>query len=417
MPHSIDTMRTYGTGHLSQRTNSKGIQSWYGQWWIGDRKISRKLGTVRRPGSSIGLTPKQAEHELRKKMAEVELPPQTRQAGTTFTEASRVYRLHLKRGGRKRTTIAAVESCLRVWVIPFFRSTPMDRVTYQQVEDLIALMEHRGLTAKSIQNYIGTLGALYTYGLNPRRAWATSNPVDGVELPAVVQSQTIRFLTLEEVDALIRAIPTAIAQPRGRRELEPNVYAALDRVLYRVAAMTGLREGELIALKWHEVDWPTHKIRVRFNYVLGEFDTPKSRRGSRAVPLADEVAKTLAAWQPHNAADDDLVFAEPLTAGPLNNAAILRRLRWALSAAGLNSTHVFHDLRHTFGTRMAAAGVPMRTLQEWMGHRDIQTTMRYADYAPSKHEAQMVNEAFATPQIPEGDSEGELNEPQITEGN
>ncbi len=44
----------------------------------------------------------------------------------------------------------------------------------------------------------------------------------------------------------------------------------------------------------------------------------------------------------------------------------------------------FHDLRHTFGTRMAAAGVPMRTLQEWMGHRDFKTTMIYADYAPMR---------------------------------
>ena len=57
----------------------------------------------------------------------------------------------------------------------------------------------------------------------------------------------------------------------------------------------------------------------------------------------------------------------------------------------------FHDLRHTFGTRMAAAGVPMRTLQEWMGHRDLSTTQRYADYAPSSREAEMVAAAFARP--------------------
>lgn len=48
-----------------------------------------------------------------------------------------------------------------------------------------------------------------------------------------------------------------------------------------------------------------------------------------------------------------------------------------------------------FGTRMAATGVPMRTLQEWMGHRDIETTQRYADYAPSAHEAAFVAAAFA----------------------
>ena len=69
---------------------------------------------------------------------------------------------------------------------------------------------------------------------------------------------------------------------------------------------------------------------------------------------------------------------------------ILRRYRRALKATRVDETHRFHDLRHTFGTQMAAAGVPMRTLQEFMGHRDVETTQRYADYAPSAHEAEWV---------------------------
>jgi hypothetical protein len=72
----------------------------------------------------------------------------------------------------------------------------------------------------------------------------------------------------------------------------------------------------------------------------------------------------------------------------------------------------FNDLRHTFGTRMAAAGVPMRTLQEWMGHRDYRTTLIYADYAPSAHEAQMAERAFSVGinsgiNLSEGDSTSE----------
>jgi integrase len=58
----------------------------------------------------------------------------------------------------------------------------------------------------------------------------------------------------------------------------------------------------------------------------------------------------------------DLVFAHPLTGGPLPKANVTRRMRAALKAATLDSSHRFHDLRHTFGTRMAAAGVPMRTV-------------------------------------------------------
>ena len=89
------------------------------------------------------------------------------------------------------------------------------------------------------------------------------------------------------------------------------------------------------------------------------------------------------------------MFADPHTAGPLDKAAILRRFRRALKAAQLELSHRFHDLRHTFGTAMAGTGVPMRTLQEWMGHRDIETTQRYADYSPRQQEAAMIEAAFA----------------------
>ena len=55
----------------------------------------------------------------------------------------------------------------------------------------------------------------------------------------------------------------------------------------------------------------------------------------------------------------------------------------------------FNDLRHTYGTTLAAAGVPMRTLQEWMGHRDIKTTLIYADYEPREGESSLVDDAFS----------------------
>jgi integrase len=85
-------------------------------------------------------------------------------------------------------------------------------------------------------------------------------------------------------------------------------------------------------------------------------------------------------------------------------------MRAALKAAKLDDTHRFHDLRHTFGTRMAAGNVPMRTVQEWMGHRDLATTQIYADYAPSAREAEMVAAAFGR-----GTNRGtNLSEPQRT---
>jgi integrase len=115
------------------------------------------------------------------------------------------------------------------------------------------------------------------------------------------------------------------------------------------------------------------------------------------VPLADAVAGELDRLSKSGGGHDDtaLVFADPHTTGPLDKATVLRRYRKALRTAKLDETHRFHDLRHTFGMAMAAAGVPMRTLQEWMGHRDIETTQRYADYSPNANEAAYVEAAFS----------------------
>lgn len=77
---------------------------------------------------------------------------------------------------------------------------------------------------------------------------------------------------------------------------------------------------------------------------------------------------------------------------PLERSRLLKRCKAAASAAGIRDVRI-HDLRHTFGTRMAAAGVPMRTLQECMGHSDYKTTLISADYAPIAHERELVERA------------------------
>lgn len=162
------------------------------------------------------------------------------------------------------------------------------------------------------------------------------------------------------------------------------------------AAMTGLRQGELLALRWRDVDWNAGKLRVRRNYVRGHWVTPKSRRGSRSVLLADQVANELRGHFERSAyqADDDLVFAHPEKGTVLDHSDLVRRFKKALSAAGVRPIR-FHDLRHTFGTRMAAEGAAPRKLQEWMGHADLKTTQIYTDYEPNDDERELVGKAFS----------------------
>lgn len=264
----------------------------------------------------------------------------------------------------------------------------------------------RPLSVKSVRNYMIHLSALFN--LAERMGWVTSIPCRRVDLPAAEPiSEDIRFLEPHEV--------TALAD-----NARPGPYQHIDRALYLTAAMTGLRQGELVALRWRDVDWTAGRIRVRQNHVLGEFGTPKSRRSTRFVPMADVVAAELdrLSTATRHPGDDDLVFGHPLDRTPISKPEILKRYRKALKAARLDEALTFHCLRHTFGTRMAAAGVPMRTLQEWLGHRDVQTTQIYADYAPSAHEAAMVATAFsptANPAIGRGNVRGSnLSESQST---
>ena len=208
----------------------------------------------------------------------------------------------------------------------------------------------------------------------------------GVRRPQIRPHQDIRFLDKDELEAVLSAI-----------DVTKKPFGAIDRAIVLTAAMTGMRQGELFALRWRDVDWDAKRIRVRRNYVRGYWGTPKSRSGERSIGLANRVAVQLKELRQGSRflADGDLVFASPITGEPLDHASLLRRFRKALKAAGVRRVR-FHDLRHTFGTRMAASTeVSMRKIQEWMGHRDYRTTLIYADYEPGDDEGGMIDRAFA----------------------
>jgi integrase len=107
------------------------------------------------------------------------------------------------------------------------------------------------------------------------------------------------------------------------------------------------------------------------------------------------------------------VFCHPVTGQPYDASQIRKRFYAAMAAAGMehrcgrSGGITFHSLRHTFGTRMAAAGVPMRTLQEWMGHRNLATTEIYADYAPDPACGAAFAEGAFTAKAAAGSGDGE----------
>jgi hypothetical protein len=199
--------RSYGTGRLYIRTDRNGRESWYGKWHGNGRRVNRKVGPKRSPGGRDGLTRAQAEGELRRLMAEVKVTKPVA-VSLTVAAAGERYQRHLRRAGRKRSTVAAVESTLRVHLVPFFADKALDAICHDDVVDLVAVLERRGLGPKSIRNYVGTLSALFNYARAPQRRWAAVNPCEGVELPGIRESGEIRFLDEEEWEAVLRHVQT-----------------------------------------------------------------------------------------------------------------------------------------------------------------------------------------------------------------
>jgi len=291
--------------------------------------------------------------------------------GATFADAAAEWLRYIEVDRlRKPSTLAGYQVIVRSQLLPAFGEMPLESITTPVIERWLSSLSGAASSRRK------ALVLLHGILKRAKKVWGlAANAAAEVEKPPVARTGEIQVFSPEEVWALVRAATNEI-----------------DAALFLTAAFTGLRLGELLALCWRDVDFAGSVIRVRASYAAGALTSPKSGK-VRALPMAPDVASALAQlWQrEHGTGDDDLVF--PGSTGTyLDGSALRQRYKVALTRAGLRSLR-FHDLRHTFGTRMIAKA-DIRRVQEWMGHADIQTTMRYLHYTPRPEDAALVAEAF-----------------------
>ena len=370
--------RAYGTGTL-RVVGGSWLASWYGP---DGRRVQRKVGAVRTEGRADGLTKAQAERVLRR-MREIESPRSAPDGQrVTMEQAGEEFCQRLELRGRRKSHRLTVASDLRNHIAPFFAGKTLDRIRPEDIERYVAA-KRKTLAIKTIRNHVNTMHSVFELGL--RKGWCQIDPVKLADRPTAKKNETrIQFLDQPELDKLLNA------------RYPDDSFGPIEPTLYLTAAMTGLRQGELIGLRWRDVDFDARRIRVVSPYVRGEFGDPKSIGSGRSVPMAERVADALRDLRERTvySRDRDLVFCHPETGKPLDRSKLVRRFKEALRRADVHQI-TFHELRHTFGTRMAAAGTPMRTLQYWMGHADSKTTQIYAHYHPSDQEADAVDRAFS----------------------
>ncbi len=173
----------------------------------------------------------------------------------------------------------------------------------------------------------------------------------------------------------------------------------------RASPTSAAREPELLALRWHDVDFAGSVLTIARAMSAGEECSTKSGR-IRRVPLADQAAAALDRMSrgERYTCPEDFVFCN-VYGRALDDSALRRRYRRAQAAAGVRPLR-FHSLRHTFGSLLAMRGVDVVTIQKAMGHSALSTTSRYLHARPASEQAHVFTRAFNPAQPVDAEAEG-----------
>lgn len=160
--------------------------------------------------------------------------------------------------------------------------------------------------------------------------------------------------------------------------------------LYTVAVTCGLRQGELLGLKWEDVDLEANTLQVRRSLSNGMFTTPKTAKSRRSVTLSQRAKDALISHRERQLGegngDQEIVFASDI-GEPLNRYHVRRQFKQLLRSAGLPQVR-FHDLRHTCATVLLSKNVNPKIVSEMLGHATVAITLdTYSHVLPNMGDA------------------------------
>lgn len=280
----------------------------------------------------------------------------------------------------------------------------LQKLTPEQVQQFYAKKRKDGLSSKTVHEIHGVLHLALKHAV--RWNYVSRNVCDLLDSPRVV-SRRGTPLTLDQARRLLEGI-------QGHR---------LEAVLM-MAMITGMRKGEILALRWSDVDFERQVLHVLrtvdyippYGYVENE---PKTQAGKRTIDLPEFFLEMLKqhrvkqskqrlkvgeAWE-----NRDLVFAD-LAGGYLNPIHVLRMFKKILQQAGLPHMH-FHDLRHSAATILISMGIHPKVIQELLGHSDISITLGiYGHLFPSMQQdvVERWQDMFGEKNEDDGGSGGDL---------
>lgn len=314
--------------------------------------------------------------ERYKALAVSEVAPTKGEVPTLNTFWPRFDQNYIQAEHLKPTSAKSMWIVFRVHLSPALGEKRLDKITAEDVQALKASLKNRTLpypdkdgnpivkprSPKTINNILTVLGSLMAQAVE----WDVIAKVPKIGMLDVPPPE-MEFFESDELERLLA----------GARKVGPEV-----ELMILLGADAGLRAGEMVALEWGDIDLKRGEVRIQRGETLrGQVTSTKSNK-ARVVELSPRLREALAAHR-H--------MRGPRVLYQQNG----KHIEWwwqrnhmvtAMVRAGLIQKRVpqgLHILRHTFGTRLAAAGVPAKTIQTLMGHVSITTTEKYMHYAPS----------------------------------
>lgn len=337
-------------------------------WWVDfrwNRERIRKKSPVNTKRGAEAYERKLRQELLAGGMASEKEKSKTQETRTDEAPARSVPMLHAfakeflevyAATNNKPSEVESKRMILRHHLVPFFKDRRLDEIDVRSIETYKAQKLKSGLAAKSINNHLTVLRRLLVVASE----WTLLEGVPRVKWLRAPEPE-FDFLDFEEAESL--------------RQGADEEW----QTMITIAMKTGLRLGELLALRWSDVDFTAAKIVVRRSVARGIIGTPKNGR-SREVPLTAEAMRVLKA---HRHLRGELVFANE--EGCMRSKGACKRPLWRACKQGGLRRIGWHVLRHTFASHLAMRGVPLKVIQELLGHQTMEMTMRYAHLAPAVH--------------------------------
>ncbi|PYU92741.1 MAG: hypothetical protein DMG25_11325 [Acidobacteria bacterium] len=375
--------KRYQAGFVRKRGKNVQTQYWEGTW----REYVRGEAKPQRRSARLGLVREMskgdAKHKLSELLHEVNSPDDQPESPITLDEFWRKFE-QLVLPNRKYSTRRDMSHTYKLYIKSELGLRQMKSISRESLQLFFNRLLLKGELAYGTRMKVKMyLSSIFTHAV--KYGYLTNNKVRSVDLGQKPPHTQPDLPTTEELRMIEEALP------HGKY-----------RMFFQTSMGMGARAGEVPALRWRFLDLEQGIVWIRQTVYDGKLDSPKTYRSAPQVYIPEELVQKLREYKKQfpNATDDDFVFPSQTGKTPIRYSNLLNRwLRPICKRLGITRT-TWLSLRHWYGTELAENGVPLKTLQEQMGHASIATTMKYYVHAQeksSREAARVIGRAMGQP--------------------